>query len=231
MGTFNIGTWTTNTMDVTLTKPYDAEVEYLESTGTQWIDTLYQPNASNFGYVADIMFFNDLAGTRTIAGCWGPSWAGTGYCFSLGGNYRGGYAASNKNWRGGDGNTTTTPRIQLGVRSIVSVVNQNDEENGQFHVKITSPLVNETQLFDNPYSGNVQINTFAICGIKMNAYPGNIAEIAHCRIYRFQLLEYSTVVRDFIPVRFTNELGESEGALYDKVTKQLFRNQGTGSFL
>lgn len=123
MGTFNIGTWTTNTMDVTLTKPYDAEVEYLESTGTQWIDTLYQPNASNFGYVADIMFFNDLAGTRTIAGCWGPSWAGTGYCFSLGGNYRGGYAASNKNWRGGDGNTTTTPRIQLGVRSIVSVVN------------------------------------------------------------------------------------------------------------
>jgi hypothetical protein len=36
---------------------------------------------------------------------------------------------------------------------------------------------------------------------------------------------------DLIPVRFTNELGVSEGAMYDKVSGQLFRNQGTGSFL
>ena len=40
----------------------------------------------------------------------------------------------------------------------------------------------------------------------------------------------SNLVRDFIPVRFTNESGEQEGAMWDRVTKQLFRNAGTGAF-
>lgn len=34
-----------------------------------------------------------------------------------------------------------------------------------------------------------------------------------------------------VSVRFTNENGQSEGAMYDKVSKQLFRNAGTGSFI
>lgn len=37
-------------------------------------------------------------------------------------------------------------------------------------------------------------------------------------------------VRDMIPVRFTNEQGVSEGAMYDRVSGQLFRNSGTGAF-
>ena len=38
-------------------------------------------------------------------------------------------------------------------------------------------------------------------------------------------------VRDFIPVRFTNERGETEGAMYDRVSGQLYRNSGTGAFI
>lgn len=38
------------------------------------------------------------------------------------------------------------------------------------------------------------------------------------------------LIFDAIPVRFTNELGVSEGAMYDRVSGQLFRNQGTGAF-
>lgn len=34
-----------------------------------------------------------------------------------------------------------------------------------------------------------------------------------------------------IPVRFTNSLGETEGAMYDRVSGQLFRNSGTGAFV
>ena len=37
-------------------------------------------------------------------------------------------------------------------------------------------------------------------------------------------------VFDFIPVRFTNEQNQSEGAMYDRVSGQLFRNAGTGAF-
>ena len=39
------------------------------------------------------------------------------------------------------------------------------------------------------------------------------------------------MVFDAIPVRFTNESSQSEGAMYDRVSGQLFRNAGTGSFV
>lgn len=53
--------------------------------------------------------------------------------------------------------------------------------------------------------------------------PAQIAEYKHTK--------NGVVVCNLIAVRFTNENGVSEGAMYDKVTKQLFRNQGTGSFI
>lgn len=36
---------------------------------------------------------------------------------------------------------------------------------------------------------------------------------------------------DLIPVRFTNEEGLTEGAMYDRVSGELFRNAGSGSFI
>lgn len=39
------------------------------------------------------------------------------------------------------------------------------------------------------------------------------------------------IARDSIAVRFTNELGETEGAMYDRVSGQLYRNAGTGAFI
>lgn len=56
-------------------------------------------------------------------------------------------------------------------------------------------------------------------------------DLASVKIWYFKIIHGSTVVRDFIPVRFTNKLGVSEGAMYDRVTGQLFRNAGTGSFI
>ena len=41
----------------------------------------------------------------------------------------------------------------------------------------------------------------------------------------------NAILGSFIPVRFTNERGETEGAMYDKVSGQLYRNAGTGSFV
>ncbi len=51
------------------------------------------------------------------------------------------------------------------------------------------------------------------------------------RMHNFTLIADDITVRDFVIVRFTNELGVSEGAMFDKVTKKLFRNSGTGSFV
>ena len=50
--------------------------------------------------------------------------------------------------------------------------------------------------------------------------------------FKNALLTHGTkVVRDMISVRFTNEFGQREGAMYDRVSGQLFRNSGTGAFL
>ena len=51
------------------------------------------------------------------------------------------------------------------------------------------------------------------------------------RLYYLKIRRNGVLVRDFIPVRFTNEQGVSEGAMYDRVTKRLFRNAGTGAFV
>ena len=51
------------------------------------------------------------------------------------------------------------------------------------------------------------------------------------RLYYLKMSKDGSSVRDFIPVRFTNSLGVSEGAMYDRVSGQLFRNAGTGAFV
>ena len=50
------------------------------------------------------------------------------------------------------------------------------------------------------------------------------------KVFRVVITKDDVVIRDFQPVRFTNELGESEGAMYDRVSGELFRNAGTGAF-
>ena len=57
-------------------------------------------------------------------------------------------------------------------------------------------------------------------------------EKGRCQIYFAYFTDKNkTFIRNFIPVRFLNESGEWEGAMYDSVTKQLFRNSGTGNFI
>lgn len=52
------------------------------------------------------------------------------------------------------------------------------------------------------------------------------------RIYRFRAFDgEGNIVIDYQPVRFTNEFGYEEGAMYDFVSGELFRNQGTGNFI
>ena len=51
------------------------------------------------------------------------------------------------------------------------------------------------------------------------------------KVHWIKILTNDSLDFDLIPVRFTNENGVSEGAMYDRVSGQLFRNQGTGAFI
>ena len=46
-----------------------------------------------------------------------------------------------------------------------------------------------------------------------------------------RIVSMGSVLFDAIPVRFTNESGVSEGAMFDRVSGKLFRNAGTGAFI
>lgn len=82
------------------------------------------------------------------------------------------------------------------------------------------------------------VDYFRLIGAENNQYYVRQGRVYFIRIYNFDDLIY-----DFIPVRFTNELGQSEGAMYDRAnptvgmnpdgsarTDGLYRNQGTGAF-
>lgn len=60
---------------------------------------------------------------------------------------------------------------------------------------------------------------------------GNPQWLCDEKMYFARFYTDDELVLDLIPVRFTNENGVSEGAMYDRVSGQLFRNAGTGAFI
>ena len=68
--------------------PYDAEVEYLEPTGTQWVDTGYVLSASDRIVVQAYFQKDDNAGTKVLLGVGNPKlWITSGLCRFNGENY------------------------------------------------------------------------------------------------------------------------------------------------
>ena len=51
------------------------------------------------------------------------------------------------------------------------------------------------------------------------------------RHYYFFLFVGDELIMNLVPCRFINEVDENEGAMYDRISGNLFRNQGTGSFI
>lgn len=214
MGTFNIGTWTTNTMDVTLTKPYDAEVKWLESTGSQYIDT-------------GVSAYNAVVGTEIkfqSTTTQHDKWVFGIFNGSLGNSYNyliGSYGGWNV-FLGSAGQLK--PGYSVDTNEHIVRINIDGKTQFDNVVLLNSPT---SMTYTGDFSSSLWVFMTHRTG---NGGPYNnyymTSKVFYCKIYRDGVL-----VRDFIPVRFTNELNQSEGAMYDKVSGQLFRNQGTGSFL
>ena len=81
----------------------------------------------------------------------------------------------------------------------------------------------------NGASGTANPGTPGIASVTMKLFYSNSTGPAYAEGSKFAYFKIDNQI-DLVPVRFTNEQGQSEGAMYDKVSKQLFRNQGTGSF-
>ena len=160
--------------------PYDAEIEYLEGTGAQWIDTGI---ATKDATKAELQCFYSAGRNKTVFGNTTTSVAR-------------GYPASIWSESGG------LKYYSVGQSNIyLGAINTNI--NAEFNIPT------------NSVNSNIYI-------FSANGYEGEIG----FKCYRCKLYNGTILVRDFIPV-----VKDNVGYMYDKVSKQLFGNAGTGSFI
>lgn len=183
--------------------PYDAEVEYLESTGTQYIDT---------GTVADVNC------VQSIDAAFMESYSSSRAALVGAGN--GGSAPSNRicaqygEWTWWNG--------PFWYRSYVSVVA------GEFHQCTfgKNGFYIDGDIKDAHLSFSDVTGTSFLFGYndQQTQSPAGLVS-ARVRNYRFYA-STNILVRDLIPVRVGNV-----GYMYDRVTRKLFGNMGSGSFI
>ena len=213
------------------------EVEYLEGTGSQYIDTGYHPNQATFGYEVDFMFINDLGGTRTCMGIW-DAWtsANNTPCFSLGGNYKNHCGGYNYSWIAGDENCSGN-HCNYGERVYESVFNDGET------ITSTSPLLGVTT--SKVISNKTAAHKLYIFG-NNGGNDGAAGENAHVKFYSIKLYELDKLVYNFVPAIYdggeitysykgniaTGELSKSNVAgFYETVNGVFYINSGTGDFL
>lgn len=178
-------------------------VEYIESTGAQYIDTGYVYDNS-LAYEIDCQMLGTSAQGGAFCGI------GSGARFELS------VSASRGHFFAGFGNTQRF--------SYISYDNLR-------HIFFAS--IKDGFFIDGILQTTFGTNSQAFgrtLGLFMRD-TNNHSRPALCRMYSATFASGDGVVFDLIPVRFPNELGEWEGAMYDFVTGELFRNQGTGSFV
>ena len=200
--------------------PYTKEVEYLESTGTQWIETP--------AYVSYREDFEVECSARIISN----------QRVVLVGDYQDGQYTHTSLEIGGTSNSRsywTRAYAQIGSTAwdkwLTQYALNSDVKISMTYNATTRNMIatdgttTQTATFGNPTwtASNKPLKMF----LDWRNSPAAIQNPA--RIYRV-VIKCGSSTWDFIPVRFLNENGQQEGAMYDKVSKQLFRNKGTGSF-
>ena len=204
-----IGAWHTSGAPL----PYDAEVEWIEGDGLACINTLYKPT-SKTEFVANALllkknnynpyFFgcDDFNGSRRSAfALCNGTTHGYANCFLFGSQA---YYKSGAIWPSG-----IVEYKFKGKKLYINGVIVNTFNDGDFHSDLD----------------------MYIFGANYPTYTGSPINEPGVRFANVIISEIENVILDLIAVRFTNSLGRTEGAMYDRVSGQLFRNAGTGAFV
>lgn len=196
---------------------YDREIEYLESTGTQYIDTgVIYDYSKNLRVECDII---PISNERTV----------------ITGNYNGSSASISIELGGTSNNHEREPRFftsltqssssdslwanALTLNEKYKIVASYDIVSGLKELTCQEITVSST------YSGTTY-GTFQNILLFLDHRSDKTPIANGLRISRFRLLLDNIPVRDMIPVRIGNV-----GYMFDRVTCQLFGNAGTGNFV
>lgn len=181
--------------------PYDAKIEYLESSGTQHITIDYYSN-NNTDIYCEVEYkkysatttpdtFGDTRYIGLVHWISGPSFTGI---------FRGMTVIGF-----GQGQT----KINIGHKYIIQVNK-------------------DTFLIDTTDHCKTPSTTSFVCPSKFQIFGVSNQSYSHpsIKIYRFIIKEENKVLFDLIPVRVG-----TTGFMYDKVSGKLFGNAGTGAFI
>lgn len=188
------------------TSPYDAEVEYIQSTGTQYISTGIKPSETvvtevRFALTEDYPFDN----TSAIFGVFHNN--GTYYSVSFPSlNYA-------RIPSGGSSYANIPITMSLGTVHNISYKSEafyfDEELKGTQKPKIGTNNSLNILLFGRAASPS-----------------GSSRIIAGIRVYGFKMIDSGNILHDCIPVRIG-----TAGYLFDKVNNALMTNLGSGDFL
>lgn len=181
-------------------KPEYTELSYLQSSGTQYIDTGYSPKG-NAKYELSI---SDGTTAGVVFGAYDGAWtSGNGFYHN---------ASSNSyEWLHYLSNT------QLSFKSKTSGVEEIIINKGQAYINGSSAgSAGSEKTFTVPY-------TMYIFG---GNWSGTLTQPMSTKLHYFKISENDILVHDYIPVLDPQGIP----SLYDKVTQTYLYNQGTGEF-
>lgn len=184
------------------------EVEYIESTGEQYIDTAYYPNESTEIDISFNYYTTTIPKSSDWNGIFGVRDGNTssGKSFGLFVN-RGSYAAA-LNY--GNVDTSTIAGTNIAEKTNIKNIGKTFYYNGQELIKFEN----------NPIQSTRPMYIFA-------SNLSNVPRYANMKLYYFKIKDNNSLIRDYIPVIDKNEIG----CLFDNVEKKCYYNNGDGRFL
>ena len=191
--------------------PYDAEVEWIktEPNGGQHILTRVNLDVSDgFEIRAKVSYDSDISDDNVFLGTTGnyPLYLNAGR-----GNYP--CAKVGRIWRFGQ-------TISAGFHTYKTIIKGASE----CYMQMDGVDLQPSTIGSNSLGNKGELGVFFNRG-----GPSFHSKGCSCGFLFMKVGEM--IARDFIAVRFTNESGVREGAMYDRVSGELFRNAGTGAFI
>lgn len=194
------------------------QVEYIEGTGTQYIDTAYCPKNTT-GIVATFKFNDTSILQQRVYGVYGDdSVSGSvTYTFYINGGSSWAYASKDL------GGQWTSLNIPV----------DTNKHTLRFNVGNSSKLfLSNTTMIDEATTSNLPTvtgsgNSLYILAAHNFDLINPVKDIAKARIYSFDIYEGDNLVHRFIPCYHKSD---NAAGMYDLVTGAFHRNAGTGTF-
>lgn len=184
----------------------ERKVEYLESNGTQYIDT----EIKSSGEIAFEITFEDTNKLTKDRFFFGASDGDNSRLYL-------GYGWNNSN-------------IAFAYGSMI-----NQLKNVGINEKATIKLNANKELYINEGKVNISTSVFGTNALNLYLFTRNtntqITETDCVKIYSCKIWQNNTLVRDFVPMISTEDGHVGEASLFDTVTNKYFYNKGTGKFI